>query len=719
MLKNHFILKRKYSFFCINRLFFTGMYRASFFICVGLILNLWAHAQDANRETAEQIVEIANEAYYNLRVLIVANEQYVQAAEIDPTYTEANYMAGKTFLESNFKSKAAKYLERVYDIDPEYRFNILYMIGQGHQYGGAFERAIEFYNRYLTNLDRNPNYLGSDYTSREEVERRIYECTNGIDYKSNPEDYTIENVGPEINSEWDDFAPVLTENEDFMVFTTRRQDGNTNENVFDDMLYYEDIFQAKKSAGGWEKATNIGAPINNLYHDSNLAINSDGTELYLFKSQNGGDIFVSYKMDDGTWTEPESLDENINSSYSENSVSISPDGMVLFFSSDRPITEDKTDLDLYYSQKDRRGRWGRARNLGEVINTPFDEDGPFIDYDGKTLYFSSKGHKGMGGYDIYKSVYDSASKEWGQPINLGFPMNSPDNDIYFVSTRDGRRGYYASAREDGYGFTDIYQIKLAEIDESVVADSKKVDAPENDNQGPDIVALPPEEEPEEEEEEAPAPVATSPVVMILKTVDSESNEVINVDLSVSRLPDNKPVNLKQLDEGLYQVNFNNPVAIEYRFTAQRSGYMFKNISVTIPAASAKTKELRRYIPLDRIREGFSVVLRNIYFDFNRSTLKSSSFEELRKVKQILEQNPNYRIEIGGHTDSVGPSAVNQAFSEKRAQSVVNYLVKLGVSRGRLVSKGYGESRPLASNDDERDGRELNRRVEFKVLNLEK
>ncbi|MCK5704874.1 MAG: PD40 domain-containing protein, partial [Cyclobacteriaceae bacterium] len=356
-----------------------------------------AFGQDENKEAAQQIVEIANEAYFNLRVILIANEQYAQAAEMDPDNIEANYMAGRTFLETNSKASASKYLLRVYEINPNYKYNILYLIGQGFQYGLEFEKAMDYYNQYLEKVIQSPRRNGEDFTSQQEVQRRIYECRNGIEFVNAPRDYTIENAGPAINSEWDDFAPVVTADEAFMAFTTRRQDGNTNMDVFDDMLYYEDVFYSARSGDKWTPAQNIGPPINIIYHSSNLAISADGTQLYLYKSQNGGDIFLSEKNSSGTWSEPEPLNENINSTFSENSVSISPDGNTLYFSSDRPVTADKTDLDIYYSKKDRKGKWGVAKNIGPVINTEFDEDGPFIDYDGKTLYFSSKGHKGMGG----------------------------------------------------------------------------------------------------------------------------------------------------------------------------------------------------------------------------------------------------------------------------------------------------------------------------------
>ncbi len=680
-----------------NLLFFNmRTSRIILFAVFFAILSLGASAQDDNKEAAKQIVEIANEAYFNLRVILVANEQYVQAADLDPENLEANYMAGRTYLETNYKSRATKYLLRVFDIDPNYKFNILYMIGQSYQYGLQFQKAIDYYNRYLDKLKGNPSYHGDDFTVAKDVDRRVYECGNGIEFVATPMDYVIENVGPAINSEWDDFAPVLNADETFMVFTTRRQEGNTNENVFDDNLYYEDIFESHRVDGKWQTAKNIGPPINSPYHDSNVAINADGTQLYLYKSQNGGDIYLSEKKADGNWSDPVPLNENINSTYSENSVSISPDGTTLFFSSDRPITPGKTDLDIYYSKLDRKGGWGQAKNIGSVINTEYDEDGPFIDYDGKTLYFSSKGHKGMGGYDIYKSVYDSATQQWSQPVNLGYPMNSPDNDVYFVSTRDGKRGYYASAREDGMGFTDIYQIRLADLKSPSQLTAKK----------------------EEKEEEKPKEIEKpqlQPITLLLKAVDAQTNNEIDVDVNVFNTATNQPVNISQVSTGLYSMTFNNSEQTLYNLSVEKSGYMFKNLTISIPASTIQAQELKRKVSMERIQEGYSAVLRNIYFDFDRATIKPESYPELNKLKKILTENPNTTIEISGHTDNVGPKDFNKELSQNRANAVVHWLITQGIGKNRLIARGYGEERPLASNDDEREGRELNRRVEFKVL----
>lgn len=662
--------------------------------------------QEENKELARQFVEIANEAYFNARVILIANEQYIQAAEFDPENIEANYMAGKTSLQTNLKAGASKYLLRVYEIEPNHKFNLTYMIGLSFQYAMEFEKAIDHYNQYLDKYAQNPRKSGEDVTPTEIVERKIYECQNGIEYISAPGNYIIENAGSTINSEWDDFAPVVNADETYMAFTTRRQDENTNADVFDDMLYYEDVFYSERSGDKWTYARNIGPPVNSRYHSSNLAISADGKQLYLFKSQNGGDIFLSEKNNDGTWTEPEALNGNVNSTFFENSASISQDGNTLYFSSDRPISAGKEDLDIYYSRKDSKGEWGPAKNIGAMINTPYDDDGPFIDADGKTLYFSSKGHKGMGGFDIYRTIYNEGTDSWSEPENLGYPMNSPDNDVYFITTGDGKRGYYASAKADGFGFTDIYHIRLADMDEAR-AHAKKIE--QQDLEKPDLTKVEKQTIVEPEVEE---PI---PVILVLKTIDKLSKETLDVDITISHAGDSRSVPVMRIGNGLYQAQFMDEVTSKYNITVQKSGYMYKNVAISVPPMTTRNSKIAKQIMLDKIKVGYSQVIRNIYFDFGTARLQKASDTELNKLLKVIEENPQYIIEISGHTDDVGPKDFNQWLSKRRAESVISYMVKNGQTDGRFFAEGFGEDRPLASNDDEEWGREYNRRVEFKIL----
>ena len=664
-------------------------------------LHLGAIAQDENKELAKQLVEIADEIYFEQKAVVIANEQYVSAANMDPDNIKANYMAGRTYIESVNRDRSAKYFLRAYEIDPEYRFDLLYYIGKGYQYGMDFDNALEYYNRYKEKLLKEKNYRGQDVIPLKEVERNIYECKNGKEFTANPANFSIVNIGKEVNSELMDYGPVLNANEDVLIFTTRRRDGNVNEDVADDNFSYEDIFIAKKENGKWKKAENIGDQINTLYHESSLSLNADGSQLYIYRSENGGDIYISKLNEDGTYSELKPLSENINSSFSENSISESPDGQTLFFSSDRP--GGLGGLDIYYSTKEKNGKWSRAKNVGDVINTEYDDDSPFIHYDGKTLYFSTKGRKGMGGYDIFKSEYDSVGGEWSEPVNLGYPINTPDNDVFFVSTKDGKRGYYASVREDGYGYNDIYEVTIPDIlngNEPIA--SKDADIEE-------------EQQPEQKElEPVEAKPVLQPVTLRVRVEDNNTAETLNAKVSLKGVGDNIIIPVRKDEKGHFVFTATYPEPKKFMLTAENDGYLFKSFEITLPAAREEPKEIRRKIELDPLTVGVSSVLRNIYFEFDKASFTQQSYVELNKLEKLLSNNPNIKVEIAGHTDRIGTIIYNKDLSQRRADAVVKWLKKKGIDPRRLEARGYGKTKPLASNDDELEGRELNRRVEFKV-----
>ncbi|MDQ3394172.1 MAG: OmpA family protein [Bacteroidota bacterium] len=664
------------------------------------------HAQ-SDQEVARDLVAIADEIFNVTKAYIDARDQYAQAADLDPTNIRANYMAGKLYLETINKERATKYYLQVLNLDPSYRFDILYLIGRGYQYGNDFENALEYYERYLNKLDKEVNYRGQDKIPHKEVERRIFECRNGIEFRANPSHVSIVNVGRDVNSEWDDFAPVLNEDETLMIFTTKRKDGNLNEDVDLDNFAFEDIFSSTKTGGKWNKAQNLGPTVNTKFHDSNLALSRDGKTLYLYKDDNGGDIYFSNQLANGTWSKPQALSESINSSFAELSISISPDNNTMFFSSNRP--GGYGGIDIFMCTKDDRGKWGKSVNLGPNINTEYDEESPFIDYDGKTLYFSSKGRKGMGQYDIFKSVYDSAERTWSEPLNLGFPINTPDDDVFFVSTKDGKRGYYASVREDGMGYLDIYMVTIPDLNapKEMLASKENMqrEKPEINKDVTRVI------QPEPTVKES----AIKPTTLIVRIEDMNGSQPL--DAKVSLVSDQSKISIpfKKLEKGVYQFTLSNPSDEEFMLASEKDGYMFKNFRILVPAASEQAREIKRKVEMDKLQVGLNTVLRNIYFDFNKSSFTMNSYAELNKLEKMLSDNPGMKVEIAGHTDRVGTKEYNHDLSKKRANAVVNYLTNKGIDARRLNSKGYGQDRPLASNDDEKEGRALNRRVEFKVL----
>lgn len=684
-----------------------------FFIFSLLSIHISGYSQEqSDKELAAEYINQAELIMEATSAMVEARDLYVLAAEADPSNVIANWKAGEFHLRTIGKDRAVKYFLKVMELDPNYRFDIMYQIGRSYQYGMDFDNALAYYNRYLNKLKQEDGYRGLDKVELGEVSRRIYESTNAKEFVANPANYSIVNVGNAINSEYEEYAPVLNEDETLMIFTTRRRDGNLNQNVDKDNKPFEDIFITRKTNGKWGYAENIGEVVNTEFHDSNLALSADGLTLFLYKDENNGDIYVTNQNEDGSWNYPEPLSENINSEgFQESSISISPDGSVLFFASDRP--GGFGGIDIYYSMKDPAGEWGRSKNLGAIINTEYDDDGPFIDYDGKTLYFSSQGRKGMGGHDIFRSEYDSANNEWGEPENLGFPINTPDDDVYFVSTKDGQRGYYASVREDGLGFTDIYMVTVPgdEVPQDNIVAMANQDSLENVTTEVVPVAV------KEETPEATPAKATIPLELVV-TVLNEMGIPIDATIDVRSTPDNMVAGKSRVQEGIYEFRISSDTPKKYTLSVQKDGYVFQNVDLGNLAAASEPQQLERSVTMRKLEVGTRQVLRNIYFDFDRDTFKDESYTELNRLETMLAQNPGIQVEISGHTDRIGTKAYNKNLSQRRANAVKNYLVNKGIDARRVVSMGYGEEKPLASNDDEVEGRELNRRVEFVVIGMD-
>jgi len=679
--------------------------------------------QTQDKEQSKQYMEVAQEmmnasqAYDDIRGVMVL------AADADTTNIKANFDAGELHLKTIGKDLATKYFLRIYRQDPDYRFDLEYFIGRSYQYGLDFDKAIDFFTRYKDKLTKKPNYAGRDKVDMKDADRRLQECQNGREFVANPKNFSIVNIGREINSEFDDYGPVLNENESEMVFTTRRRDGNLNENVAIDNVPFEDIFMANKSGNSWDRAKNIGTIVNTATNESSLALSANGKTLFIYRDEGLGDIYFSDKGEDGSWSTPEALPGVINSSYREASVSITKDENILYFSSTRPGGLGGSDI--YMCTKDSRGEWSKVKNLGPGINTELDEDGPFIDYDSKTLYFSSTGRKGMGGYDIFKSTLNNPDKiEWTEPENLGFPINTPDDDVFYVSTKDGIRGYYASVRDDGMGYLDIYMITVPDEkkEEPVVAkntepakeEPKKEEPVKEEPKKIETIA---KEEPKKEEpvKEVPKKTETTPLTYIVTVVDGETKSALDAKVRLQGMKDNVVVGVTPQGSGVFQFNITSPQAKDYRLSVEREGYIFINQSLRIEGKQAEAKTVNKTVEMRRLVVGVSSILRNLYFDFAKATFKDESYNELNKLVAMMQQNTGMNVEISGHTDAVGSNAFNKQLSLLRANAVKNYLVSKGIDTRRVTSVGYGEEKPLASNDDEEEGREFNRRVEFKVL----
>jgi outer membrane protein OmpA-like peptidoglycan-associated protein len=682
-----------------------------------LALSVPVFSQEQNKELAREYMIQAEEILSATKAMDDARELMVTAADLDTTYLKANYEAGLMHLNTINKGRSVKFFLRVFRQDPSYRFDIEYRIGKGYQYALEFQKAIDFYNLYKEKAKQKANYQGKDKVELDIVERSIFECMNGLEFVSAPRNFSIVNIGREINSEYEDYAPVLNEQEDEIVFTTRRRDDNLNENVFEDNKPWEDIFIARKKGDKWEYAKNIGAPVNTPYHNSNSALSADGSILFLYTDENNGDLYFTENVN-GQWSAPEPLPGIINSSFEEKSVTISSDEKTLYFSSNRP--GGFGGLDIYKATKDSKGEWSNVKNLGPNVNTEFDDDGPFIDYDGVTLYFSSMGRDGMGGFDIFKSSFDAQANQWSEPENLGYPINTPDDDIYFVTSKDSKRAYYSSVREDGMGYTDIYMITIPEglkNAEPVVAknDPTPVDTAAVANTTP-TTTQPADVEPQPDKtRQQPVKKEMQPLKFVVTVLDAENQNALDAKIRMVGAKDNVIVGMNNLGNGVFEFNVTSKTAKDYRVSVERDGYAFQNFTVRLDGVSEEGRTVNRTIEMRKLAERVTGILRNIYFDFDKASFKTESYAELNLLENMLRSNSAISVEIAGHTDAIGTRDYNIYLSRKRAEAVKDYLTKKGIDARRIKAVGYGKSKPLASNDDENEGRELNRRVEFRVL----
>jgi outer membrane protein OmpA-like peptidoglycan-associated protein len=374
------------------------------------------------------------------------------------------------------------------------------------------------------------------------------------------------------------------------------------------------------------------------------------------------------------------------------------DGNTIFFSSNRP--GGLGGLDIYVSSKDAKGNWGEAVNLGAPINTPYDDDAPFIHPDGQNLYFSSRGHAGMGGYDIYRCSMEGNGR-WSQPENVGYPINTAGDDTYFVLSADNKHGYYASAKEGGLGEKDIYIISMPKRETLAAATGSAIKV----ERKIEVKNIPINQ---------PAIKQTAGSTTILKgyITDAFTKTPLEAEIVLVNNENSETISEQVSDS----VGFYKTVMLSgknYGFSVQKEGYLFHSENYDIPASEG-FQEVTLNVELKKVSVGSRIILRNIFFDFDKATLKKESTTELKKLLAIMNDVPNLKIEISGHTDSKGSADYNKKLSERRAKAVVDYLVAKGVSSDRLRYAGYGMDRPLVSNDDE-TGRQLNRRTEFEII----
>jgi len=624
---------------------------------------------------------------------------FEKANEFNPNSADLNMKLGECYLASSSKFKALPYLKKAVKLNSSIDPVAYYFLGQALHLDKQFDKAITAYSKYQASAMSNPNPM-----VLQDLKMRMQHCTNGKEIVKNPIRVFIDNLGENINTKYNEYAAVISADESVLVFTARRPN-STGGNI-DPMLNenFEDIYISEKKAdGSWSLSMNMGDPVNTKDHDANSGLSADGQRFLIYMGKKGfGDLFECI-LEGNVWGKPESLGKNINTKdYHEPSACYSPDGNSLYFVTDKP--GGFGDHDIYISHKDEKGKWGVAENLGAAINTKYDEDGVYMHPDGKTLYFSSQGHSSMGGFDIFKSVYDEELNAWGTPVNIGYPVNTPEDDAFFVISASGRHGYYTSASPDGLGLRDLYVVTFLGEEKPMVLNNE-------DNLMASIAA------PIKDIVVAPLVVVKEAQLTILKGVISDylTKDFLGAEIEIVDNEANKVIATFKSNSKTGKFLVSLPAGKNYGIAVKKENYLFHSENFDIPKTSA-FQTVEKNIELKNLAVGNKIILKNIFFDLDKATLRPESTAELNRLIKLMNDVPTLKIELGGHTDSQGSEPYNQSLSERRAKAVVDYVTKAGISGSRLVSAGYGEVEPIATNET-KEGRQLNRRTEFKILAL--
>lgn len=616
---------------------------------------------------------------------------FLKANTFNPDNAWLNYDIGICYLHSVHHPKATEYFEKAVRLNVP-TLDVYYYLGLSYQLTNKFEQALENYNFYRRSL--TPQELINE---RDRIDRRITECNNAMELIKKPVRVFIDNMGNTINSEYDDYSPIISPDGNQLFFTTRRPLGRRPKIDKNDHKYYENIFVSKKLGKKWMPAAEVEGKVNSRSHDATAGISKDANSLFIYRGAKGGNIYKStYK--ENKWSKPKKLPKTINTEFHETSVALDKDGKTMYFVSER--TGSVGGKDIWMTTKDEKGKWAFPVNLGTTVNTEFDEESIFLTNDDKTLYFSSRGHKTMGGYDIFKTTFEHG--RWTEPENLGYPINSAGDDLFFTLCPQEEFGFFSSIRSDGHGGADVYMVTFLGPEKPVKHE------PEVDLIA--AVVRPVQEKLIGDEVE----IKTTPMTIIKGTVtDEESDEPLYATLE---LYDNETEELlatfsSDKNTGEYLISL--PGGKNYMISVKAEDYLFHSENINV-AESEVSREIINNIKLKKVEVGQSIVLNNIFFDSGKATLRPESYAELGILYTLLVNNPSLKIEISGHTDNVGSASLNLRLSEDRARAVVSYLIERGIDRDRLTYKGYGFSKPIASNETA-EGRQMNRRTEFQIL----
>jgi len=584
-----------------------------------------------------------------------AFSEFEEAIERDKLFAEPYFQLGKLYEQNRQFGNAILNYEKAVNAQEKTSVSEIasQQAGQLYLQKGDYQKALVF-------LERGIGAVTLSNQKRYKI--RIENCKFALAAILKPLVINPLELPKTVNRFQSQYFPVLTADRETLIYT-----GNEDS---DENLYVTSIKDKN-----WTEPVSISDKINTKENEGTASISADGRTLVFTacggrKGFGSCDLFITYKQGNN-WTSPQNLGKGVNSPEWESQPSLSADGRTLYFVSDRNGSLGKRDI--WVSKLDSSNTWEKATNLGKPVNTIEDDLSPFIHANGKTLFFASEGHVGMGGLDLYFT--EIQQNKWNNPENLGYPLNTFEDQVALFVTSDGKKAYYALERdqENKYRRAKIVEI---EVPESLQAKFK----------------------------------ATSFMKGIV--YDAQTKQKLQADIELIALKNNELVSKISSDAQTGTFTFVRTIGGDYAVFVSKKGYFFKSLNFDFSDKIGIDKVMD--IPLEPIKKEGKEILNNIFFDSAKWDLKLESTVELDKLVALLKANPDLPIEISGHTDDVGKDADNLILSQKRAKSVVDYLAKKGLSVLKIKAEGYGKSRPYLPNSSD-ENRKLNRRIEVKFL----
>lgn len=652
------------------------MIKKIIFLFAALIVSVVAEAQSmppgqytsTNKKAIKYVEE--GRAYFENKKDEQAEKAFKKALDEDPNFVEACLGIASLYQVTNRHEQAVQYLKKAIELNPKFFPNAFYMLAGSQLVLGQYEDAKKNLESFLKIERINPN-------TKDRAQSLLQNATFGAEAVKNPQPFNPINVGKGINTELNEYFPAITADGNEFMFTRGLQVA--------EMPGYEneDFFVSKKQQGIWQTAQPI-REINSMGNEGAPTLSADGNIMFFASCANefgdygaqgrqgygSCDIFYSQKIN-GQWTKPRNAGSAINTQHWETQPSFSSDGKTLYFIRGIVGRGGIKDQDIYMSTIEN-GRFTAAVKISTNVNTPQKEESVFIHPDNMTLYFSSEGHPGMGGLDIFMSKRQP-NGEWGKAVNLGYPINTFSDENSLLVGPEGKIAFFASNRKGGFGGLDIYQFELPENarpEKITYAKGKIYNAK-----------------------------TKAPLEANFELFDLESGQ--NVTRSTSGSNGEFFVTLTANKNYLVNVN--------------KEGYLFYSDNFSLKDKETDfNKPFLLDIPLEPIDTGNVVELKNVFFDVNKWDLKPESKAELDKLASFLAKNATLHIELSGHTDNSGDKKFNLTLSANRAKAVYDYLITNGkIDADRLTYKGYGDKKPKVPNDSP-ENKAKNRRTEFKV-----